>query len=112
MLLRMSTYKKILLSIGIAAAFTLQAQAQQSISGRVLNSDNQPIADVVISCPGCSTVRTDAEHHPQVSSHSRQCRGSKDRHALLDCSWRLRYFGYFYCSHWGSYLGVCHSSQA
>ncbi|MBR3530158.1 MAG: SusC/RagA family TonB-linked outer membrane protein [Bacteroidaceae bacterium] len=61
MLLRMSTYKKKLLSIGIAAAFTLQAQAQQSISGRVLNSDNQPIADVVISCPGCSTVRTDAD---------------------------------------------------
>jgi TonB-linked SusC/RagA family outer membrane protein len=57
----MSTYKKIFLSIGITTLFALQAQAQQVVSGRVLNSDNQPIADVVVECPGCNSVRTDAD---------------------------------------------------
>ncbi len=57
----MSTYKKIILSIGITTLFALQAQAQQVVSGRVLNSDNQPIADVVVECPGCNSVRTDAD---------------------------------------------------
>ena len=57
----MSTYKKIFLSIGITTLFALQALAQQVVSGRVLNSDNQPIADVVVECPGCNSVRTDAD---------------------------------------------------
>ena len=57
----MSTYKKIFLSIGITTLFALQVQAQQVVSGRVLNSDNQPIADVVVECPGCNSVRTDAD---------------------------------------------------
>ena len=57
----MSTYKKIFLSIGITTLFALQAQAQQVVSGRVLNSDNQPIADIVVECPGCNSVRTDAD---------------------------------------------------
>lgn len=35
----------------------------QPLSGRVLSSNNQPVADAVITCSGCATVRTDKDGH-------------------------------------------------
>lgn len=49
--------KKIILSLCLPAMVSGAAMAQ-SITGRVLSSDNKPVADAVISAPGAKTVRT------------------------------------------------------
>ena len=39
----------------------LASQAQQTkLSGRVVSTDNQPVAEAIVSSPGCETVRTDS----------------------------------------------------
>lgn len=49
--------KKIILSLCLPAMVSGAAMAQ-SVSGRVLSSDNKPVAGAVISAPGARTVRT------------------------------------------------------
>ena len=39
----------------------------QTISGRVLSSDNKPVADAVISAPGAKTVRSGKDGHFTIS---------------------------------------------
>lgn len=52
--------KKIALCLTLPLAFVASAYAEK-VSGRVIGSANQPIPDVVITCSGCETVRTDAD---------------------------------------------------
>lgn len=49
--------KKIVLSLSLPVVFVSGGFAQK-VTGRVVNSANQPIADVVITCTGCETVRS------------------------------------------------------
>lgn len=58
--------KKIILSICLPALMTGTAVAQ-TISGRVLSSDNKPVADAVISAPGAKTVRSGKDGHFTIS---------------------------------------------
>lgn len=49
---------KRLLPFYLLTFLPLQAMAQQAITGRVITSSNMPIAEAVISSPGCETVRS------------------------------------------------------
>lgn len=55
-----NTIKRIMLCFGLPMAFAASTYAQK-LSGRVLTSANEPLADAVISCPGCETVRSSAD---------------------------------------------------
>lgn len=50
--------KKIALSFSLALAVATPTFAQKLV-GRVIDTANQPVQDVVITSPGCETVRTD-----------------------------------------------------
>lgn len=50
--------KRIALSFSLALAVAATSFAQQVV-GKVTDAANQPVKDVVITCPGCETVRTD-----------------------------------------------------
>ena len=52
--------KKIALCLTLPLAFVASAYAEK-VSGRMIGSAYQPIPDVVITCSGCETVRTDAD---------------------------------------------------
>ena len=52
--------KKIILGLTLPLAFSAAAYAQK-LSGYILSSTNQPIADAIISSPGCETVRSAAD---------------------------------------------------
>lgn len=52
--------KKIALCVGLPMVVASSALAQQELTGRVVNSANEPISEVVITCPGCTPVRTSA----------------------------------------------------
>ena len=52
--------KKIALCLGLPMVVASSALAQQKMTGRVVNSANEPISEVVITCPGCKTVRSSA----------------------------------------------------
>lgn len=52
--------KRIVLSISATLAIAAGASAED-ITGKVIGSANQPIPDVVVTCSGCATVRTDAD---------------------------------------------------
>ena len=49
---------KRLLPLYLLAGLPLQAVAQQVITGRVITSANTPVAEAIISSPGCETVRS------------------------------------------------------
>lgn len=49
--------KRFVLCLSLSAVFTTDGFAQK-LTGRVVNSANQPIADVVITSPGCTTTRS------------------------------------------------------
>ena len=53
--------KKIVLCLGLPIMVASSAMAQQKVTGKVVNSANQPVAEVVITCPGCKTVRSAAD---------------------------------------------------
>ena len=53
--------KKIALCLGLPIMVASSAMAQQKVTGKVVNSANQPVAEVVITCPGCKTVRSAAD---------------------------------------------------
>lgn len=49
-------------AISCLALCTVLASAHsQSLTGYVLSSNRQPVADAVITCPGCETARTDSK---------------------------------------------------
>ena len=50
--------KKIVLCLGLPAMVATGGWAQQKVTGRVVNSANEPIADVVITSPGCQVARS------------------------------------------------------
>ena len=52
--------KKIILGLTLPLAFSATTYAQK-LSGNILSSTNQPIADAIISSPGCETVRSAAD---------------------------------------------------
>ena len=53
---------KWLVCIGLLGFHTAMGFAQQrSLKGRVVTSSGQPVAEAVISCPGCESVRTDKD---------------------------------------------------
>lgn len=52
--------KKLLLCLSLPLLASSVAMAQK-VSGRVLGSDNKPVADAVVSCQGLSSVRTDSD---------------------------------------------------
>jgi len=52
--------KRIMLCLGLPMAVTLSTYAQK-LSGQVLSSTNEPVADAVISSPGCDPVRSGAD---------------------------------------------------
>lgn len=54
--------KKAIFCIALGSVCVTGIQAQ-SVSGYVVSSDSRPIADAVITCPGCATVRTDKDGH-------------------------------------------------
>ncbi len=52
--------KKLVLCMGLPVMFATGGFAQK-VTGRVVNSANEPVADVVITCPGCKAVRSAAD---------------------------------------------------
>lgn len=52
--------KKLLLCLELPVMLASSTWAQ-NIKGKVLSSDNKPVADAVVSCPGMKSVRTDKE---------------------------------------------------
>ena len=52
--------KRIILCLGLPVACAVSMHAQK-LSGRVLSTTNEPVADAVISSPGCETVRSSAD---------------------------------------------------
>lgn len=52
--------QKIVLSTALSLAIATSATAQK-LSGHILSSSNQPVAEAVISSPGCETVRSAAD---------------------------------------------------
>lgn len=52
--------KRIALSFSLPMAVVAGCFAQK-ITGKVIDTANHPVADVVITCPGCETVRTAAD---------------------------------------------------
>ncbi len=54
--------KRLLIAFSfVVCHLSLSSVAAQSLRGRVLTSANQPIADAVISSPGCETVRSTSD---------------------------------------------------
>ena len=54
-----NTWQKRLLACSLCC--NLVAAQAQTISGHVLTSGGDPVAEAVISCPGCETVRSDSD---------------------------------------------------
>ncbi|MDE6370750.1 MAG: TonB-dependent receptor plug domain-containing protein, partial [Duncaniella sp.] len=52
--------KRLALSLSMPLAFVAACFAQ-TVTGEVIGTDNKPIPDVVITCSGCETVRSDAD---------------------------------------------------
>ncbi|MBP3511410.1 MAG: SusC/RagA family TonB-linked outer membrane protein [Prevotella sp.] len=52
--------KKLVLCMGLPVMFATGGYAQK-VTGRVVNSANEPVADVVITSPGCKAVRSAAD---------------------------------------------------
>ena len=52
--------KRFVLCLTLSAAFATDGAAQK-LTGRVVNSANQPITDVVITSPGCKTTRSGSD---------------------------------------------------
>lgn len=52
--------KKLALCMSLPVMFATGGFAQK-VTGRVVNSANEPVADVVITCPGCKSVRSAAD---------------------------------------------------
>lgn len=52
-----STIKKIALCLTLPSLFYVNVYAQK-LTGYIISSTNQPVADAVISCPGCETARS------------------------------------------------------
>ncbi len=52
--------KKLVLCMGLPVMFATGGFAQK-VTGRVVNSANEPVADVVITSPGCKAVRSAAD---------------------------------------------------
>ncbi len=52
--------KKLVLCMGLPVMFATGGFAQK-VTGRVVNSANEPVADVVITCPGSQAVRSAAD---------------------------------------------------
>ena len=66
--------KKIVLCLGLPVVFTVGSYAQK-LSGHVLSSTNEPIAEAVITSPGCASVRSAADGSFTIE-------GIKEGHAL------------------------------
>lgn len=55
--------KKVISCAALLAMTSASGAYAQTLSGVVTSSDMQPVADAVITCPGCNTVRTDKDGH-------------------------------------------------
>ena len=52
-----STIKRLALCVGLPALLSVSVYAQK-LTGYIISSTNQPVADAVITCPGCQTSRS------------------------------------------------------
>ena len=52
--------KRTILCLGLPMAFAVGMNAQK-LSGHILSTTNEPVADAIISSPGCETVRSAAD---------------------------------------------------
>ena len=52
---------------------TLSFAQQRSLKGRVVTSSGQPVAEAIISSPGCESVRTDSHPGQLITASATGC---------------------------------------